>query len=889
MQVQAERTDPAAGPDALPFRGSPDAPILVVCDIPTKKAWDARTPIEGQQLRLFGSVMSEYGLEREDFAFVSPCPPIPDEIAGSASKEGKFTDQYRAAVLAVVARHKPKMVVYMGATAGRQLSGRQVKITRARGQMHSYDAVPCPVVAMLSTGHVLRRPEMGEIFRTDALLIKRVKDSGYATDAVAQSVEIEENYFWCTDLTAILAERPTAIAVDTEGTGLRWYNKDVDVLTVQLTWKAGTSAVIPVHCGYYPALTRRRRAIIIQQLKQLLEDPEVIVAGHNLKYDVHMLREKLGIRVANPVVDTQLLAFAADDNMQEKSLDECTRRWVPAMAGYADEFNAETDKSRMIDVPHDKMLRYAGGDTDACFRLANVLLDVVQADEKQWNIYQRVQMPAILAFQDFVEPEGLDINTDELTNLQVALDARSKELHTELMRMVPAAVKRKHMEKGLKFSRPEFVRDILFSKEGLNLKPVKFTKTTERLKGDERIPSTSAKDHLPYFEDEPFVAMFMEYTKVEKMRGTYVGLPSDPDKGGAPSGFWKYILDGKIHPSYMLHRTNTGRTASSDPNGQNFPKRGALAMAYRKIFVAPPGYVLLETDLSQAELRIAAWMAGELNMINIYREGGDIHAATAAETMGITYAEYKVYAKDETPLLDTANRFAGASSWLAQQDRAKRATVTVKEFMKAKRQQAKAINFGFLYGMGWRKFMSYAKTDYGVTFTEDEAKEVRKTFFRKYPRLAKWHETMRGFVREYGYVRSLHGALRRLPSIYSNDEGVVSGAERNAINSPVQRFASDLGLIALARIVRDAPADMVKPVAFIHDALVCLVKEEYAHELAGNIKWYMETPPLEQWFGIKAPLPIQSDCSLGANLGEMEEYPDIEAKQPEWAQAHLDV
>lgn len=105
---------------------------------------------------------------------------------------------------------------------------------------------------------------------------------------------------------------------------------------------------------------------------------------------------------------------------------------------------------------------------------------------------------------------------------------------------------------------------------------------------------------------------------------------------GGPTGFWKYIYEDRIHPSFLLHRTVTGRTASADPNAQNFPKRGPLAKAYRKIFVPSDGYVFVECDLSQAELRIAAWMANDPAMLRIYREGGDIHAATAAAVMGIT-------------------------------------------------------------------------------------------------------------------------------------------------------------------------------------------------------------------------------------------------------------
>lgn len=194
--------------------------------------------------------------------------------------------------------------------------------------------------------------------------------------------------------------------------------------------------------------------------------------------------------------------------------------------------------------------------------------------------------------------------------------------------------------------RMDFVRDILFTKEGFNLTPKVFTKSTMKLPPKDRFPSTSAKDHLPYFDDVPFVAKLMDYQRLTKLRGTYVGRPAIIGSEGQiveeATGFWQYILNNKIHPSFLMHRTVTGRTASSDPNAQNFPKRARsaslkeLVKALRRIFVAPPGWKLIECDLSQIELRIAAWMANERTMIDLYCNGADIHASTAARSMGMS-------------------------------------------------------------------------------------------------------------------------------------------------------------------------------------------------------------------------------------------------------------
>ena len=198
------------------------------------------------------------------------------------------------------------------------------------------------------------------------------------------------------------------------------------------------------------------------------------------------------------------------------------------------------------------------------------------------------------------------------------------------------------------------------------------------------------------------------------------------------------------------------------------------------------------------------------------------------------------------------------------------------------RQKAKAINFGFLYGMWWTKFRDYAKTDYGVSFTPKQAEAIRNRFFDLYPALETWHKTMRAFVREHGYVRALHGALRRLPSINSDDDKIKQETERQAINAPVQRFASDLGVLALARFDRDCPKDRMRPIAFIHDAVVIEARLDSVDEAASALKWYMQHNPLEELFDLEIPLPICSDVSVGNTLAMLEERPETQPLKPTW-------
>ena len=159
-------------------------------------------------------------------------------------------------------------------------------------------------------------------------------------------------------------------------------------------------------------------------------------------------------------------------------------------------------------------------------------------------------------------------------------------------------------------------------------------------------------------------------------------------------------------------------------------------------------------------------MSGDSNMLQVYAEGGDIHRTTAAGTMGISVEEFLKLPK---------------------------------EVQNTKRFQAKAVNFGFLYGMWWVKFRAYAKTDYGIDFTEDEAKTIRENFFKTYPMLEQWHRDVQDYVSDKGYIRTYDGRIRHLPNVFSPDEGTAKQAMRQAINSPVQAIGSDLGIMTLGR------------------------------------------------------------------------------------------
>jgi DNA polymerase I-like protein with 3'-5' exonuclease and polymerase domains len=508
----------------------------------------------------------------------------------------------------------------------------------------------------------------------------------------------------------------------------------------------------------------------------------------------------------------------------------------------------------MAAIPRDDFITYSCGDADATLRLAQRLKPILNRDDRQRKCYRRIQIPAILEFANTVELNGIKVNKQKLRDLSKELKDYKEDLYKKLIKYAPAKVKKEHLdnEKELKFSRADFVRDIYFTDKGFNLRPTLFTETTQDLPDDQKVAATSIK-HLMWFTTEQqiikddytvgdYTLDLINMQKATKMESTYSG---DEKEG---TGFWQYLdKDSKIHPSYMLHRTNTARSASADPNGQNIPVRGMWAPKFDDIFECAPGFKRVSCDLSQIELRLVAWMAQEPTMLKIYQEGGDIHCKTASSVLGISLDEFMGLKETDREKFDK-NRF-----------------------------NAKATNFGFLYGLGARGFRIYAKTDYGIDYTEDECSSIRNNYFKTYYGLPVWHELMKNFAKKHGYVRSLLGRVRHLPGVDSDDEAIVQANLRFAVNSPIQGMASELGTIAMTRFCRNAPKDIIKVNAFIHDDIRAEVREDYVEEAASALKWVVENPPFLSWFDLECPIPI-----LGEIKVDKEEREDILSQKPDW-------
>jgi uracil-DNA glycosylase family 4 len=908
----------------LIVKGPENAKVLVVCDAPPFRVYEQGAVMSGNAGKMFRREAEEAGLDFSEMGFIIACPPMPEDTLKSDKRATDFLASFHEDFHEIVEDEFPsiKLVMCLGKFAVQQWQGRPVKITKVRGTIQKAEqkGKPC-VLPMYSPTHALSRPEVLPEFRADMRQAGDLRAAGWNPDKQQSRLELG-NYEWCFDIKHLIKNPPPMIYADTETRGLRWMFKP-GMLTLQMAWEEGKAIMLPMCHRYYPDMKEKDVLHLKGQVRQLFAKPKVRLMGHHFKYDLHMLANE-DIHVANWHGDTIQMAFTVDENMERSNLADCCKRWVPSIAGYSDAFDAQNWHTHMWDVPHDDMLLYGCGDVDAGLRLAYVLYELAQQDKKNWNVYQRVDMPTLrMLFK--MERQGIRLDKQALLNLGDTFRKEERKLYAKLIKMVPPAVRRKHLEKGLKFSRDEFVRDILFSPEGIRAKHLigknenisKNGRLIPRIFTEaDNLPSVSTKQHMPYFKGVPFAEGFERYEQLDTMQVRYVGVPTKTDKvpverlksgklpkpavdallragksqdfieslrlglrmresftvpvkegevdlkvggGGiywlrhAPNtGFWKYLtLEDRIHSTLSKHIAVTRRTASRDPNIQNIPKHSEFADAFRRIFIATDGYVLLEADLSQIELRIAAWMANERTMLKVFRSGGDIHTATAARIMKMTVEQFNKLPEKER---------------------------------KHKRFLAKAVNFGFIYGQWPEGFQQYAKSQFKIDLTLEQSEQFRDDYFDLFKDMLPWHEGTEKFVRNNGFVRSLHGALRRLPSVGSDMRGIQNQAVRQGVNSPVQGFSSDLALIGMFRFGRDCNWDDMRPIGFIHDAVVLEARRSKAMEAGAAIKWYMESVPMKEWFGIEAPLPITSDVSIGPNLAEMEEHKEIKAKRPSWAQ-----
>lgn len=561
-----------------------------------------------------------------------------------------------------------------------------------------------------------------------------------------------------------------------------------ELVGIALAMETGTGYYLPVgHQGAQQLPLQQA----LEALRRPLEDPHLPKVGHNLKYDVVVLRRQ-GVHPAGLAFDTMIAEWLI--NPASRNLGLKNLAWVRQnihMTSIEELIGKGKKQLSMAQVAVDQAAAYAVADAEVVLRLRPELERELRERQAE-DLFHQVEMPLILVLAD-MEMAGVALDTDFLKQMSVDLQGRLAEIEAQI-----------YADVGITFNlnSPQQLSEALFQR--LRLSPPDRSARTAT-----GFYSTSAEVLASLRGQHRVIDLILEYRELAKLKSTYVDtLPLQVNP-----------YTGRVHTSYNQTGSVTGRLASSDPNLQNIPIRTEVGREVRKAFVAGPGNMLLSADYSQIELRLVAHMADDQAMLAAFRQGLDIHAATAAAIYGIP----------------------------------------VQEVTPEQRRRAKAINFGLIYGMG----------SYGLTLRTDltlaEAQNFTQMYFQQYPAVKAYLDGLRRLAAQQGYVETLLGRRRYFPGLKNlSDRAARDREEREAINAPIQGTAADIMKLAMLQVPRalkqaGLAAQMILQV---HDELVLECPAAEVPETAAVVRKTMESV-----YTLK--IPLLTEAKVGANWGEM--------------------
>lgn len=799
--------------------GPKDARIVIVGDNPNYAEDAAGEYGHGNPDKLLGELLFAAGIERDEVYYTPAVKCRKPENGKVSATQMKACKDY---LLAELEEIKPEMVITLGATALKSLTNK-AKITELHGKTHEHKMG----FKLLPTFHPamsLRDPRFWDRIHTDFRRFGKLA----AGEALAVHKLNARSIVSRGGLEDVLSavRRARVIAYDLETNGLQPRLKTSAI--GQTVIATQTQEFVVEHNRFNYTQMRKFH----EKLNAALEGKTVL--AQNGKFDNLWLYYQFGVRF--PLTFDIMLASHLLDENSPNDLKQNARTELE-MEDWDIPLHIKNGKG--LDgkglTPEEEQQRteYAAWDGYATVRLWRVFKDRLEKDDDLNRVFHELVMPIARTYE-VVEINGIHIDQERMAEAEKILKTKIRKLRRILDRHInpwrKAANDRVYDDDNnvieINWNSGAFVNRVLF--DWLGLEPMGLT--------DGGAPSTAEDNLLKMKDQHEIISVLLEY------RGAFKQISSFID------GWNKRMIDGCIFPGYKVHGTVTGRPSCSNPNLQQVPRDPFI----RSLIGAPPGWVFFEIDQSQVELRLAAVAANEPTMLAIFREGGDIHESTYQRTFGLSTEEAVAHIEDP----------------------GKR-----KAQLKEERKKAKAINFGFIYGMGWKLFMEYAASKFGLVVTKPEAMKIRKRFFEIYSGLVKWHERQRRIVHAMKCVRTLTGRIRHLPQVDSPDRGLSSEAERNAINAPIQGFGAEIVLMATIEVNKFFNNKLVKIQGTIHDAMVGLAREDVYLACCARIKAIMEDPQIMRDFGIELPLPLVADVTVG-NWGNGKEYSAAELPPP---------
>ncbi|WP_072670190.1 DNA polymerase I [Vibrio injensis] len=550
----------------------------------------------------------------------------------------------------------------------------------------------------------------------------------------------------------------------------------------------GEAAYVPVGHDYLDAPQQLDRDWVLAQLKPLLEDPQLAKVGQNLKYDASIVA-RYGIMMRGIAHDTMLASYVYNSVGGKQDMDSLALRFLQhSCISFEQVAGKGKNQLTFNQIDLEQAAPYAAEDADVTLRLHHRLQALLEADAPLLTVYRDIEVPLVPVLSR-MERTGVLID-DQLLAIQ------SQEIAQRLVELERKAYELADQEFNL--SSPKQLQTILF--EQMKLPVVKKTPSGT--------PSTNEEVLQELALDYPLPAVILEYRGLAKLKSTYTDkLPKMINP-----------TTGRVHTSYHQAVTATGRLSSTDPNLQNIPIRNQEGRRIRQAFIAPAGWKIMAVDYSQIELRIMAHLSADPALLEAFQQGKDIHAATAAEIIG----------------------------------------VSIDQVTSEQRRRAKAVNFGLIYGMS---AFGLAKQ---LGIPRSEAQHYMDKYFERYPGVLRYMEETRSMAAEQGYVETLFGRRLHLPEIQSRNAMRRKAAERAAINAPMQGTAADIikkAMLLVDNWIENEGQGRVKLLMQVHDELVFEVQESALSEIESKVQELMES-------AAQLNVPLVADAGHGNNWDE---------------------
>jgi len=579
--------------------------------------------------------------------------------------------------------------------------------------------------------------------------------------------------------------RAELFAFDTETTSLNYM--EAQVVGVSFAVEPGEAAYVPLAHDYLGAPQQLDRTGVLQQLRPLLEDEGQAKVGQNLKYDASVLANH-GITLRGIAFDTMLESYVLDSTATRHDMNSLALKYLGQKTIHFEDIAGKGAKQLTFNqVKVEEAAPYAAEDADVTLRLHQALWPRLEQEPGLRAVFSDIEVPLVPVLSR-IERRGALLSCTLLRQHSDELGKRLAQLQ-----------ERAHELAGQPFNlgSPKQLGEILFQK--LELPVIKKTP-----KG---APSTAEDVLAELALDYPLPKVLLEYRSLSKLKSTYTDkLPEMINPA-----------TGRVHTSYHQAVTATGRLSSSDPNLQNIPIRTEEGRRIRQAFIAPDGYRIVAADYSQIELRIMAHLSGDKGLLHAFREGQDVHRATAAEVFD----------------------------------------VGLEEVSGDQRRKAKAINFGLIYGMS---AFGLAKQ---LHLGRNEAQQYIDRYFERYPGVQDYMDRTRALAKEQGYVETLFGRRLYLPEINARNKMRVQAAERTAINAPMQGSAADIIKRAMLTVddwLQRGEAD-ARMIMQVHDELVFEVAAGEVEEVSAEVCRLMSA-------AAELAVPLLVEAGVGDNWDE---------------------